>query len=66
MRILLSEVVVKRRVGEVLEARGIVGHGVDRSWEVGDLVAVAVFSLVLAGDVAQVSGGAITGSCSFL
>ena len=55
MRILLSEVKVKRRVGEVLEARGIVSHGVDRSWEVGDLVAVAVFSLVLAGDVTQVS-----------
>ena len=44
---------------QVLQARGIVGHDVGVSWEVGRFVAVAVEALVQAGVVAQVGGGAI-------
>ena len=44
-----------------MQARGIVGHDVGVSWEVGRFVAVAVEALVQAGVVAQVGGGAIRG-----
>ncbi len=52
MRIPLFEVGEEERIGEMLQAGGVVGHDVDLSWEVeGDMV-VSVEALVLAGPVA--------------
>ena len=48
---------VKGRVGELLQAGGVVGHEVLRSWEVAGGVVVAVRALEIAGDLAQVGGG---------
>ena len=52
LRIVLFEVGEKRRVGDVLESRGIVSHDVVRSREVGCEVAVAMEALVGARVVA--------------
>ena len=49
----------------MLQARGIVGHDVGVSWEVGRFVAIAVEALVQAGVVAQVGGWAIRGDSAF-
>ncbi len=52
LRISLFKVGEEERIGEVLQAGGVVGHDVDLSWEVeGDMV-VSVEALVLAGPVA--------------
>jgi hypothetical protein len=48
----LVKVRQKFKVSEVLETRSIIGHGVGRSWEVVDLVAVAMSTSVLAIQVA--------------
>lgn len=51
----------EERIGEVLQAGGVVGHDVDLSWEVeGDMV-VSMEALVLASPVAEVGCGAVTG-----
>ena len=42
------------RHGEMLQARGVVGHHVGLAGDVGDFVAVAVVALVEAGRPAQV------------
>ena len=63
--IVLVKVVEEGGVGQVLQARGIVGHDVGVSWEVGRFVAVAVEALVQAGVVAQIGGGAIRGDGAF-
>ena len=52
MRIVLFEMREERRVGEVLQARGVVGHAILWSWEVERVVVVSVLSLVLASVVA--------------
>ena len=51
MWILLLEVGEESTVGEGLQSRGIISHVIDRAWEVGDLVAVAIFTLVGTGFV---------------
>ena len=48
MRIPLVEVGEKESVGEVLEARGVVGHDVSLAWDVKGSVVVAVIALVAA------------------
>ena len=63
MRIVLVEVREQGSISELLQARGIVSHNVDRSREVPAVVAVAVGPLVLAGVVAQVCGSAVTSDC---
>ena len=63
MRIMLVEVREQGSVSELLQARGVVSHDVDRSREVPAVVAVAVGPLVLAGVIAQVCGSAVTGDC---
>lgn len=40
-------------VSKVLKARRVVGHAIHRSWEVEGVVAIAMASLVKAGDVAE-------------
>ncbi len=61
LRIALIEMGEKGSVREVLEARGIIRHDVELSWEVVGEVTVAVLPLVATGEVAQVGGGAIAG-----
>ena len=61
MRIVLVEVGEKGGVREVLETGRVVGHDVQVSWEIVSEVAIAVVSLMLAGVVAEVGRGAITG-----
>jgi len=51
------------RVGEVLEARSIIGHDIFHPVDEGDLGAVSVVALVEAGDLAEV-GGWPAGSCA--
>jgi hypothetical protein len=63
---LLGHVSVKGGVGELLHARGVVGHDVLRPWEVAGGVVVAVRALEVAGDLAKVGGGARCGHGSFL
>ena len=56
---------MEARVGEVEQPRGIIGHHVGLSWEVGDLVAIAVLALVVAGELAEVRCRARGGDGSF-
>ena len=53
---MLCEVRVEGGIGEMEHAGAVVGHGVDRPWEVLGAVAVAVEALVVAGQLAQVRG----------
>ena len=48
-----------------MKARAVVGDDIQRSREVEGFVAVAVFALVGALDVAEVSGGAVVGDSPF-
>ena len=57
--ILLIKVGKKGGVGEVLEPRGIISHAIDLSWDVVDLVAVAVVALVGTGIVAEEGGSSV-------
>ena len=57
LRIVLFEMSEKGCVRQVLEARSVVGHDVERSREVAGGVAIAVFALVMAGVGAEVSRG---------
>jgi len=50
------EVMQKFRVGEVLEARSIIGHDIFHPINEGDLGAVTMVALVEAGDLAEVGG----------
>ena len=59
MRIALFEEGEERSVREVLETRGVVGHGVGRSWDVEYFLAVSFLSLVGAVQVAQVGGRSV-------
>ena len=61
LRIVLFEVGEKGSVRQVLEARSVIRHDVQVSREVVGEVAVTVISLMLAGVVAEVGRGAITG-----
>ena len=65
MRIPLVEVGEKESVGEVLEARGVVGHDVSLAWDVKGSVVVAVIALVAAGPIAEVGGRAVGGDGPF-
>ena len=58
---MLVKVSKKSGVREVLEARRVICHNVQVSWEVVGEVAVAMFPLVSAGKVAEVGCGSITG-----
>ena len=53
---LLFKMSKKRRVREVLEARGVIGHDIKQAWEEASGVAVAVQTLVFTGAVAKVGG----------
>ena len=64
MRIVLVEVREQGSVSELLQARGIVSHNVDRSREVPAVVTVAVGPLMSAGVVAEVGGSAVAGDCA--
>ena len=59
LRIALFEEGEERSVREVLETRGVVGHGVGRSWDVEHLLAVSFLSLVGAVQVAQMGGRSV-------
>ena len=61
MRIGLFKVGEKGGVGEMLQAGGIVSHDIVSSWEKICKVTVAMISLMGAGAVAEVSGGADAG-----
>jgi hypothetical protein len=61
----LCHVRVEGRVREMLEARAVVCAGVEGSGNVGGQVAVAVFSLVVARELAQQRGRAEFGDGSF-
>ena len=52
LRIVLFEVSEKGAVGEVLQARGVVGHDIGIPWEEASEMAVPVEPLVIAGDTA--------------
>ena len=65
LRTVLFEVGKKGSVREMLEARGVVAHDVVRSWQVEGDVAVAVGSLVRAGDVAQEGGRSVARQGAF-
>ena len=56
----------KRRVGEMLEARGTVGHDVALPWEVETGVAVSVRALVFTSILTEVGGSAGQGRECFL
>lgn len=58
---MLFEVGEKGVRGEMLEARGVIGHGVLRSWDVGHLLAVAMVSLVMTCEVTEVRCGSVAG-----
>ena len=49
----------------MLEAGGIISHGIGRSWDVGGDVAVAVLALVGTGVATEVSSSAFRGDCAF-
>ena len=65
LRIALVEVGEKVRVSEVLETRGVVGHDIGRSWEVGSSVAVAVVALMGTLPIAEVSCGTFAADGAF-
>ena len=65
MRIPLVEVGEKESVGEMLEARSVVGHDIGLAWEVEGGVVVAMIALVAAGPVAEVGGRAVGGDGAF-
>ena len=62
---MLFKVGKKVSVRQMLHAGGVVTHDVDRSWEVEGDVAIAVGTLMGAGDVAQEGGRAVVGQGSF-
>ena len=62
---MLCEVRVEGGIGEMEHAGAVVGHGVDRPWEVLGAVAVAVEALVVAGQLAQVRGWSRGGDGAF-
>ena len=62
---MLFEVGEERSIGEVLEARGVIGHYVGLPWEEVRLMAAPMLALVTAGVVAEVSGGPFGGSGPF-
>ena len=55
----------ERKVCEVLQSRGVIGHNIRRSREVEAHMAVAVVSLVLAREVTEVGGRSIAGHGAF-
>jgi hypothetical protein len=59
LRIGLFKVQEKLFIGEMLEARGIVGHAIAVSWKEEGEVAVAVQALVQAAIAAELSGHTI-------
>ena len=61
LRIVLFKVGEERRVGEVLESRGVIAHHIVRSWEVRGEVTVTRKALVGAHIIAQEGGRSITG-----
>ncbi len=61
LRIALVEMGEEGSVREVLQARGIIRHDVEVSWEVVGEVTVAVLALVAAGEVAEEGGCAVAG-----
>jgi hypothetical protein len=65
-RIVLFKVRVKRWQGELLHARGVVGRGVLRAWDVSRDVVVSVGPLVVAGQLAEVCCWSRGGHGSFL
>ena len=65
LRIALVEVREKGNIGECLEARRVVGHGVLLSWEILCHVAVAVESLMVTCESAQGGGSAMARHSSF-
>ena len=64
LRIGLFKVSEQFSVSEVLQARGVIGHSILRSWDVVGLETVAMESLVLTGIVAQVGGSSVRGDGS--
>jgi hypothetical protein len=63
--IVLSEMSSKGRVRERLQAGGVISYDVLPSWEVGDRVVITVQALVVAGNLAEVSGRANGGDSAF-
>ena len=59
------EVMQEFRVGEVLEARGIIGHDVFHPVDEGDLGAGAMVALMKAGDLAEVGSWSASSSAAF-
>jgi len=55
----------KFRVGEVLEARGVISHDILHPVDEGDLRAVTMVALVEAGDLAEVGGRSTSGGAAF-
>ena len=55
----------ERKVCEVLQSRGVIGHNIRRSREVEAHMAVAVLSLVLAREVTEVGRRSVAGHGSF-
>ena len=66
LRIGLFEVSEEGGVRQVLQARGVIGHDVRRSWKVEALVAVAVLALVGARLVAQECCRSVTAYSAFV
>ncbi len=62
---MLFKVGKKVSVRQMLHAGGVVTHDVNRSWEVEGDVAVAMGTLMGAGDVAQEGGRTVVGQGSF-
>ena len=51
-------------VSEMLEAGGIISHGIGRSWDVGGHMAIAVLALVGTGVGAEMGCRAFRGDCT--
>ena len=56
----------ERVIGEVLEARGVIGHDVGLPWEEGSEVAVSVRALMVTGEAAHSRRGSWAGGDSAL
>ena len=61
LRIALYKVGQKRKVSQLLEARGVVRHDIDRARDVGHQVTVSMLALMKAPVVAQVRGDTVRG-----
>ena len=63
---MLFEVFMKGKVGEVSQAGSVISHHIFESWEVMNLVAVAVKALMVTGELAEIGSRSRFRDCPFL